>query len=178
MVDDYEHERFMRIALEEAQAALEAGDIPVGAVIVHGTDVVARGRNAIESREDDLHHAEHHAISQIPNFLWRHRRQCTLYSTLEPCALCVGAAVYSAIDRLVWGAPDPLCGTARMIESVPYYRKKRLVTFGGVLGEECQALLEEYVRRDPRRPYLSNSLARRSSTPHPDADMGPSPMLP
>lgn len=177
MVDDYEHERFMRVALEEARVALEAGDIPVGAVIVHGTDVVARGRNAIESLKDDLHHAEHHAISQVPAFLWRHRRQCTLYSTLEPCALCVGAAVYSAIDRLIWGAADPLCGTQRMIDSVPYYSKRRLVMFGGVLREECQALLEEYVRRDPRRPYLSSSPARPSSTSHPDVEMGPSPRL-
>lgn len=155
VTEDYAHDRFMRIALEEARAALDAGDIPVGAVIVHGTDVIARGRNAIESREDDLHHAEHHAISRAPQFLWRHRRQCTLYSTLEPCALCLGAAVYSAIDRLVWGAGDPLCATARMMEVVPYYGRKRLVLLGGVLQDECQALLDEYVRRNPRRPYLS-----------------------
>lgn len=157
MSAQYEHERFMRIALEEARAALAAGDIPVGAVIVHGDEVVARGRNAIESRRDDLHHAEHHAISQVPEFLWLHRRRCTLYSTLEPCAMCVGAAVYSAIDRLVWGASDPLCHTDAMIASVPYYNGRKLVTLRGVLEDECQALLEEYVRRNPRRPYLSKS---------------------
>lgn len=157
MNEHYGHERFMRTALEEARAALEAGDIPVGAVIVHETEIVARGRNAIESLRDDLHHAEHHAISQIPEFLWRHRRACTLYSTLEPCAMCVGTAVYSAIDRLVWGASDPLCHTDAMIACVPYYNRRRLVMLGGVLKDECEALLDEYVRRNPRRPYLSKA---------------------
>lgn len=85
--DLHAHERFMRLALDEARIALETGDIPVGAVIVHDGEVVSTGRNATESQRNDLLHAEQVAVSRIPQFLWTHRRQCTLYTTLEPCAM-------------------------------------------------------------------------------------------
>jgi tRNA(adenine34) deaminase len=152
--EHYAHERFMRAALEEARLALAAGDIPVGAVVVHDGEVVGRGRNAVESQRNDLLHAEHTAIAQIPQFLWRHRRECTVYTTLEPCAMCLGAIVYSAIDRIVWGASDPLAATHTAIEATPYYGRRKLVLLGGVLEAECQMLLNEYVRRIGRRGYL------------------------
>lgn len=148
------HERFMQVALDEARLALDAGDIPVGAVIVHNGEVVSTGRNATESQRNDLLHAEQVAVSRIPQFLWAHRRRCTLYTTLEPCAMCLGAAVYSAIDRIVWGASDPLCATLATIGCTPYYAKKRLILIGDVLAKDSQELLNEYHRRTPIRPYL------------------------
>ena len=68
--------------------------------------------------------------------------------------MCLGAIVYSAIDRIVWGASDRLSATHATIEGTPYYSRRKLVLLGGVLEAECQALLNEYVRRDPRRHYL------------------------
>ncbi|MFO1313782.1 MAG: nucleoside deaminase [Burkholderiales bacterium] len=153
----HSHERFMLEALMEARAALHAGDIPVGAVIVHDGNVISSGRNRIDSARNDLLHAELSAISKVPEFLWSHRRQCIVYTTLEPCSMCLGTIVYSAIDRIVWGASDPLCATHATIECTPYYNRRRLQLVGGVLEPECQALLNEYVRRDPRRPYLRKS---------------------
>lgn len=155
--DLHDHERFMRLALAEARLALEAGDIPVGAVIVHDGEPVSSGRNCIESQRNDLLHAEQVAVSRIPQFLWTHRRQCVLYTTLEPCAMCFGVAVYSAVDRIVWGASDPLCATQATIAVTPYYNRRRLVLVGGVLADECEALLAEYHRRTGIRPYLARS---------------------
>ncbi|HET7260485.1 MAG TPA: nucleoside deaminase [Casimicrobiaceae bacterium] len=154
VAEHYSHERFMCAALEEARLALEAGDIPVGAVVVHDGEIVSTGRNAVESERNDLLHAEHTAVARIPQFLWRRRRECTVYTTMEPCAMCLGAIVYSAIDRIVWGASDPLAATHAAVEATPYYGRRTLVLLGGVLEAECQALLNEYVRRNARRGYL------------------------
>lgn len=151
----HSHERFMRMALQDARIALEAGDVPVGAVLVHNGEIVSIGLNQIESRRNDMLHAENTALWKAAPFLWEHRRECVLYSTLEPCALCFGAAAYSSVDRFVWGASDPLCATHAMTECVPYYKRKRFVLLGGVLEQECQELLNEYVRRSPIRPYLA-----------------------
>jgi len=144
----------MRLALAEAVQALVAGDIPVGAVVVFDGEVVSRGRNATETLRSDLAHAEHDAVSRIPEFLWTHRRQCTVYTTLEPCAMCLGSIVYSSVDRVIYGAGDPLCATDATIRCTPYYNRRRLVLIGGVLEAECQALLNAYHERNPIRPYL------------------------
>lgn len=158
MEERYSHERFMRAALEEARLALDEGNIPVGAVVVHDGEVVSTGRNAVESRRNDLLHAEHSAVARIPGFLWSHRRQCTIYATMEPCAMCLGAIVYSAIDRIIWGASDRLCATHAAVAATPYYGQRRLVLLGGVLEAECQALLNEYVLRTPGRDYLFKAI--------------------
>lgn len=158
MEHHYAHERFMALALNEARIALEEGNVPIGAVVVLGDEVVASARNLIETAEDDTLHAEAAAIRRIPQVLWRNRRRCTVYTTMEPCAMCLGTIIYSSVDRIVWGASDPLCATHATIECTPYYRKKRLVLLGGVLERECQELLNEYVRRSPKRPYLHKPL--------------------
>ncbi len=159
LADHHDHARFMHEALLEARIALDAGDIPVGAVIVHNGEIVARGRNATDSQRNDLLHAEHVAVASIPTFLWEHRRQCIVYTTLEPCAMCLGAMLYSAIDRVVWGASDPLCATHDTVACTPYYRQRGLVLCGGVLEAESQALLNAYHERNPIRPYLAKKIA-------------------
>lgn len=138
--------------------ALDAGDIPVGAVVVHGGEIVSTGRNGVESGRNDLLHAEHVAVARIPQLLWSRRRACTVYTTMEPCAMCLGAIVYSAIDRIVWGASDPLAATHASVNATPYYNRRKLVLLGGVLEADCQALLNEYVRRSARRRYLFKAI--------------------
>ena len=140
-------ERMMRLALEEARAAGAEGDVPVGAVVVRGDEVVARAGNAREREQDPTAHAEILALRQAARAIgnW-HLEGCTLYVTLEPCAMCAGALVLARIDRLVLGAADPKAGFAGSLGDI--VRDGRLnheveVTVG-VLVEECGEVLRAF----------------------------------
>ena len=137
----------MRLALEEARAAAAGGDVPVGAVVVRGDEVVARASNAREREQDPTAHAEILALRQAARAIgnW-HLEGCTLYVTLEPCAMCAGALVLARIDRLVLGAADPKAGFAGSLGDI--VRDGRLnheveVTVG-VLAEECGEVLRAF----------------------------------
>ena len=147
----------MLAALAQAELALDAGNLPIGAVIVHDGKVVATGRNAIDSPPNDLHHAELCALLGIAPFLARHKRECTLYTTLEPCMMCLGAIINAGIQSIVVAAADPLVGALSLLAAGAYYRKKsqtlRLTT--GFMAVESQALLNEYVRRTGARTHLA-----------------------
>ena len=137
----------MRLALEEARVAGEAGDVPIGAVVARGDDVVARAGNARERDRDPTAHAEVLALRQAAAAVgsW-HLEGCTLFVTLEPCAMCSGALVLSRVDRLVFGAADPKAGFAGSLGDL--VRDPRLnhaveVT-SGVLEEECGAVLRSF----------------------------------
>ena len=140
-------ERMMRLALEEARAAGAEGDVPVGAVVVRGDEVVGRASNAREREQDPTAHAEILALRQAARAVgsW-HLEGCTLYVTLEPCAMCAGALVLARLDRLVLGAPDPKAGFAGSLGDI--VRDGRLnheveVTVG-VLAEECGEVLRAF----------------------------------
>jgi len=140
-------ERMMRLALEEARAAGAEGDVPVGAVVVRGDEVVARAGNAREREQDPTAHAEILALQHASRAVgsW-HLEGCTLYVTLEPCAMCAGALVLARIDRLVLGAADPKAGFAGSLGDI--VRDGRLnheveVTVG-VLAEECSEVLRAF----------------------------------
>lgn len=106
-------EYFMKLALKEAEKALEIGEVPIGAVIVHDKEVIAFGYNLRETSQTTLSHAEVIAIDEANKKMgsWR-LEDCTLYVTLEPCAMCAGAIVQSRIPRVVYGASDPKSGCA------------------------------------------------------------------
>jgi tRNA(adenine34) deaminase len=140
-------DRLMRLALEEARAAASGGDVPVGAVVARGDEVVARAGNARERERDPTAHAEILALRQAARAVgsW-HLEGCTLYVTLEPCAMCAGALVLARIDRLVLGAPDPKAGFAGSLGDI--VRDGRLnheveVTVG-VLAVECGEVLRAF----------------------------------
>jgi tRNA(adenine34) deaminase len=137
----------MRLALEEARAAAAGGDVPVGAVVARGDEVVARAGNAREREQDPTAHAEILTLRQTARAVgnW-HLEGCTLYVTLEPCAMCAGALVLARIDRLVLGAADPKAGFAGSLGDI--VRDGRLnheveVTVG-VLAEECGEVLRAF----------------------------------
>ena len=149
-------DRFLRQALDEAQRAFEAGEVPVGAVVVQGVKVVGRGHNQREALHDPTAHAEVLALTAAANHLedWR-LTGCTLYVTKEPCAMCAGALVNSRLDRVVFGAWDEqagCCGSLYQFCRDPRFNHQVEVT-GGMLEDECQALLQEFfvLRRD--RPH-------------------------
>ena len=137
----------MRLALEEARVAASGGDVPVGAVVARSDEVVGRAGNAREREQDPTAHAEILALRQAARAVgsW-HLEGCTLYVTLEPCAMCAGALVLARIDRLVLGAPDPKAGFAGSLGDI--VRDGRLnheveVTVG-VLAEECGEVLRAF----------------------------------
>jgi tRNA(adenine34) deaminase len=134
----------MRLALREAEQAVEHGDVPVGAVVVRHGEVIGAGRNEREARQDPTAHAEILALREAA----RHQRSwrlldTVLYVTLEPCAMCAGAIVLGRVPRVVYGTADPKAGAAGSVLDVlsePRLNHRPEVT-GGVLAGECAALL-------------------------------------
>ena len=145
---------WMLEAIAEARRAAEIGEVPIGAVIVWGGEVIARGHNRREIDHDPLAHAEILAIRQAASRVagWR-LTGCTMYVTLEPCAMCAGALVNSRIERLVYGAPDPKagwCGTLGNLVQDPRLNH-RLAMTAGVLEAESAALLRGFFASLRRR---------------------------
>lgn len=138
---------FMQEALAEAARAAALGDIPVGAVVVREGRIIARGRNRREGDRDPTAHAEMIALRQAARHLggWR-LPGCCLYVTLEPCAMCAGAAVQARLGRLVFGAADPKAGAAGgVIDLLRDPRFNHLMeVLGGVREAECSALLRRF----------------------------------
>ena len=141
-----EHESYMRLALALAREAAENGEVPVGCVIVRGGEVVGRGRNRREEKNAAASHAEMEAIAEANAALrsWR-LDECTLYVTLEPCPMCAGAILNARIPRVCFGARDRVfgaCGGVTNLFMEPFPNRPALV--GGILAEECRAVLADF----------------------------------
>lgn len=135
-------ERFMRLALNEARKALDAGEVPIGAVIVAGGMVVGRGHNLVETLCDATAHAELQAITAASSSLGgKYLTECTLYVTVEPCTMCAGALAWSQTGRIVYGAADPKRGYSTVGGRILHPRTE--VT-AGILAEECEALISGF----------------------------------
>ena len=143
----HDDEQGMRLALREAERSLELDEVPVGCVIVHDSMVIGRGHNQVESLKDATAHAEILAIGAASTALnsWR-LNECTLYVTLEPCAMCAGAIILARLGRLVYGASDPKAGGCGSVLDVVHERRlnHRVEVATGVLGDACSALLKEF----------------------------------
>ncbi|MFQ4139384.1 tRNA adenosine(34) deaminase TadA [Nodosilinea sp. PGN35] len=156
------HHRWMLRALELAEAAGAAGDVPVGAVVVGpGDRVLAEVGNRREQDQDPTAHAEVLALREAARRLgnW-HLNDCTLYVTLEPCPMCAGAIVLSRLGLLVYGTPDPKSGAVRSVLNLPDSpaSNHRLTVVTGVLAEPCRQQLQRWFqqrRRENRRPPLT-----------------------
>ncbi len=137
----------MQVALAEARKALAHDDVPVGAVVVHQGAVVGAGHNERERRQDPTAHAETIALQAAARSRgsWR-LLDCVLYVTLEPCAMCAGAIVLARVPRVVYGTADPKAGAAGSVLDVLAEPRlnHRPVVEGGVLADECAALLRDF----------------------------------
>ncbi len=142
--------RFMRAAIDEATAALEEGDVPVGAVVVRGERIIGRGRNQRERLNDPTAHAEMIALTAAAAAVGSWRLEgCTLYVTLEPCTMCAGALVLARLQRLVFGAVDPKAGACVSLYRIPADERlnHRVDIAQPVLQAECGELLRAFFTR-------------------------------
>lgn len=138
-------EKFMLLALQEAKAALTEGEVPVGAVIVVGERVIARGHNLTEMLKDVTAHAEMQAITSAANYLGgKYLTDCTLYVTVEPCPMCAAALGWAQIGRVVYGTGDDKRGYRRFSPDVLH---KRTEVTSGVLESDCKALMQSFFKR-------------------------------
>ena len=137
-------EQFMRRALDEAMAARDAGEIPVGAVVVADGRIIARAHNLTETLGDVTAHAEMQAITSAANQLGgKYLTDCTLYVTLEPCIMCAGAIGWAQIRRVVYGATDDKRGYSQFAPKA--FHPKFTVTTG-VLEDECRELMTQFFK--------------------------------
>lgn len=137
-------EQFMRRALEEARSAAEADEVPIGAVVVSPKGaIIGRGHNLTEALNDVTAHAEMQAITAAATRLGgKYLTGCTLYVTVEPCAMCAGAIGWAQISRIVYGAPDPKRGYRVFAARPPFHPRSRVE--GGLLADEATALLRSF----------------------------------
>lgn len=142
---DNPDEYYMQQALLEAKAAFAEEEIPVGAVIVSGERIIARSHNNTERLHDVTAHAEMLAFTAATNMLnAKYLTDCTLYVTLEPCVMCAGAAGWTQIGRIVYGASDPKRGFERFGRGMLH---PKTVVESGILKEECEALMKEFFQQ-------------------------------
>lgn len=138
-------EFYMRQALREAKAAEAEGEVPIGAVVVCGDTVIARAHNQTELLHDVTAHAEMLAYTAAADHLGaKYLADCTLYVTVEPCPMCAGAAGWTQIGRIVYGAPDPKRGYTLL--SGPMLHPRTSVT-AGVLRDECEQLMKDFFKK-------------------------------
>jgi len=151
----------MRLALAQAVAAGHAGEVPVGAIVVKDGEVIGRGANAPISRHDPSAHAEIVALRQAADRLGNYRlNDCTVYVTLEPCAMCSGAMFHARIREVVFGASDPKTGVAGSVTNLydnPQLNHHTTVR-GGVLATECGQLLQDFFADRLLRGRTSDAL--------------------
>ena len=143
-----EHKKFMTLALSEAQKAKEKGEIPVGAVIVKNGEVIAKAHNLTEEKNSPLAHAELLALTKaLQNENVKYLSDCTLYVTLEPCPMCMGAILHSRVKRIVFGAYDEKTGCSGSkadFSEFSFFRKPQIL--GGYMENECREMLSDFFK--------------------------------
>lgn len=133
---------FMKEALKEAHLAIEAGEVPVGAVLVINGRIIGKGYNLTERLNDVTAHAEMQAFTAAANFIGaKYLTDCTLYVTLEPCVMCAGAAYWTQVSRIVFGAYDPQRGFTKLKQPILHPKTEWL---GGILENECSQLIKNF----------------------------------
>ena len=145
---------YMELALGEANKALKNGNIPVGAVIVNEGSIIAKNRNQVNELQSDIAHAEMLAILQAQHNLYRSNNSWVLYTTLEPCMMCLGAIIYVNIAKLVIAAPAPKVGGLHLLNSSTSYKERVPEIVIGLLKPESRNLIREYVAKTNQRHDL------------------------
>jgi tRNA(adenine34) deaminase len=145
---------WMHLALQQAQLAAGAGEVPVGAVLVRGDEVLAEGFNCPIGSHDPTAHAEIVVLREAAKKIGNYRLPgTTLYVTIEPCAMCVGAMIHARVERVVFGAPEPRAGAVvssqRLLDATHF--NHRVAYEGGVLADDCGAIMQQFFRTKRQR---------------------------
>ena len=141
----FSHEYFMRKALNEAQIAYQNDEVPVGAVIVYQDKIIAKAHNLCEQLIDFTAHAEMQAMTSASNFLQnKYLNNCSLYVTLEPCVMCAGAAFWTRIGTLIYGASDNKRGFSKIKNSIIH---PKTIVISSVLENECSMILKDFFQK-------------------------------
>jgi tRNA(Arg) A34 adenosine deaminase TadA len=153
---------YLRAAISEANNAEANGEVPVGAVVVHEDKIIGRGQNRVLRDSDPTAHAEIVALREAGFALKNYRLEdCTLYATLEPCAMCAGAILHARLSRLVYAAPDPkagACGSVLSVMNHPQLNHKVEIV-SGLLAEECgQMLTNFFLERRGKKPVTAHPI--------------------
>ena len=144
MIQPFDDAYFMKRALQQAEIAFDKGEVPVGAIIVFKNQIIARAHNLTETLNDVTAHAEMQAITSAANFLnGKYLKGCTLYVSLEPCVMCMGALYWSQLDRIVFGASDIKRGFVS--QGVKPHPKSKIQ--GGVLSQNSKELMERFFKK-------------------------------
>jgi len=144
-----QHETYMREALKQATIAFEKDEVPVGCVIVHKSQIIARAHNQIKMLKDPTAHAEMIAITQAAAFLKNERLNgCDMYATIEPCPMCAGAMVLARIQNLYYATEDLKAGACGSLVDIANNKKfnHQIKIIPGILQEECRALIQEFFK--------------------------------
>lgn len=140
----FSDESFMREALKQAERAFGEDEVPIGAVVVHGTRIIGRGYNQVERLHDPTAHAEMIAITAACQHLGsKYLEGCTLFVTIEPCPMCAGALHWAQFDRIVFGAAEPKHGYSRLGHGILHPRTE---VVSGVLAGQCADLMKQFFR--------------------------------
>lgn len=151
---NFNDQRFMREALRQASIAFDQDEVPVGAVIVHNEQIIAKAYNQVETLKDPTAHAEMIAITQATNTLsskWLH--ECTLYVTIEPCSMCAGAMVLARLKAACYGADDPKTGACGSVFNIvdSSQLNHQVAVRKGMYAQECGALMSEFFQKKRER---------------------------
>ncbi len=152
----------MAEALREAEEAGRRGDRPIGAVVVHKQCIIARGSSRNQTGQSDVAHAENTAIFACAPYLQQYGRECILYTTVEPCVMCLGTIILANIRSIVFGVTDEYMQMAAYIQHSGYIRQRLHYYLGGVLAQESIALLEKY-SKDDSQIILTGKPSRKES---------------
>src|ERR1043165_8791122 len=147
-VVDIDLEKFMREALLEAEAAGQAGELPMGAVLVIDGEIISRGRASHQQRKNQLSHAELNALLNGGERLWSDYKRAILFTTVEPCPMCLGAVVMADVPHIIFAKHDQVVQSKLSIETNPYIRRHIKSYFGGVLENESTQILAQYKPQD------------------------------
>lgn len=146
--NEINHEGFMKEALKEADEAGKRGDIPIGAVIVHHNKIISRGSNMINTMNSDVAHAESSAILKCAPYLKNYGRECIIYTTVEPCIMCLTTIVMANIRNVVFALEDKYMNMKPFIDSNPYIKNRLHNYLGGIMDKESYDIIRKYSPSD------------------------------
>jgi tRNA(adenine34) deaminase len=143
-ISSYDHEKYMQAAIEEAKIAGERGDKPIGAVLVHNHKIIGKMSNTWNTRMSKVHHAENNLIMEYAQYLREYGPECIIYTTLEPCLMCIGTIVMADIRNVVIGFEDKHMQTRKFIDGHSWLKDRVFNYIIGIKEEECKNLFRKY----------------------------------